>query len=164
MILTEEALGQLVEYIWASILGVEPLPVSPPETSGTGNEYLTGCVQITGEWVGAVTLNCPEGLARMASSIMLEADQENITVDEVQDALGELTNIIAGNLKSLLPGSNHLSMPAVVDGRDYRLIVPGSRLVHQVFYECNGFPFLIALLEQDDAERPGNANKGRESS
>ena len=48
-----------------------------------------------------------------------------VTDAEVVDALGELTNMIGGNVKSLLPAPSQLSLPMVSDSV-WPTTVPGS--------------------------------------
>ena len=81
---------------------------------------------------------------------MLGESLESVTADDMQDVLGELTNMIAGNFKALLSGACHLSMPTVVEGIDYKLIVPGSKLITQVALDCQGQPFMVTLLERNE--------------
>jgi len=49
----------------------------------------------------------------------------------VRDALGELANMLAGNLKSVLPSGVVLSMPSVIEGSDYSLRICGKRLIER---------------------------------
>jgi len=78
-----------------------------------GESILAGCVHISGEWEGAVTLDCPSELAKKVASIMFSLTEDELSSDLIQDALGELTNMTRGNLKSLLPEPCYLSLPAV---------------------------------------------------
>ena len=56
--------------------------------------------------------------------------------DDVRDVMGELANMVAGNLKSLLPRGVDLSMPSVVEGSDYALRVCGVNAVERTdFFE-----------------------------
>ncbi len=63
---------------------------------------MTGCIQISGAWQGAVILQCSEGFARNAASRMLCLEDEDITSADIQDSFAELTNMIGGNKE---PGS-----------------------------------------------------------
>ncbi len=147
----EQDISQLIESIWSSVLGLDVM--RSDEEMGADWEQeakVIGCVQITGDWEGAVMLKCPTELARLAGAIMFGVEIESGTADEAEDALGELTNMIAGNLKSLLPGICYLSLPIVVNGLDYRTIVPGSRPLCQVAFKCREKPFKVMLLERDE--------------
>jgi chemotaxis protein CheX len=80
---------------------------------------------------------------------MFGADACDVTADQINDALGELTNIIGGNIKGLLPEPSHLSMPAVTEGTDYLFSVPGSRPMAEMSFTCEGKPFQITILQSD---------------
>ena len=143
MTLTPSELGQLsavepeqivaiAQDVWSSFLGMdlEPDPLgtgAPPLTGRT----MTGCVHVTGEWRGSIFLECGAELARGAAEAMFGAEPGSLSHDEVSDALGELTNMVGGNIKSLLPAPSTLSVPSVAEGESYTVRVPGAlRLEH----------------------------------
>src|SRR5712691_9554787 len=105
---------QVVEGIWSSVLGLEVRRGDEPAKRNGKHGFLTACVQITGLWEGAVTLDCSAALARRTAAIMFGVSPEDASLDEIHDALGELTNMTGGNIKTLLPGPCQLSLPAVV--------------------------------------------------
>ena len=72
-------------------------------------------------------------------------------LEEVRDALGELTNMLGGNLKALLPGPCFLGLPTVVSGHDYAVRVLESRLLLQVGFFSRGLPFLVRVLQRQPA-------------
>lgn len=146
----DDEILQIMQSIWMSILDL------PIEADGRGRERitqagertLTGCVQLTGDFEGAVTLDCTRSLARKCAAVMFEAEEESLTVEEIQDALGELANMAAGNVKPLLAGSSRLSLPSVVEGLDYSLIVPGAQVMNQVGFDCEGQPIVVTVLKR----------------
>jgi len=146
----EEEIVQIAESIWMSILNL-PVEVDhegKAKVGAAGERTLTGCVHLTGDWEGAVLLFCTQALAGRAASIMFATELDELTVEEIQDALGELTNMTAGNVKPLLPGSSRLSLPSVVEGLDYNLMVPGSKVVAEVGFSCEGHPLIVSLLRK----------------
>ena len=151
----QAAICETVRNIWTVILGMEvheaTSKVEILKKVNTGRT-LTACVQLAGAWEGSIMLYCTADLARSAAAIMFGMDAEAISNDEIEDALGELANMTAGNIKTLLPRPCELSLPAVVDGIDYRLVVPGSRIALKVLLECEGEPLLVTLLEKDAQE------------
>jgi chemotaxis protein CheX len=72
--------------------------------------------------------------------------------DDVRDAVGELANMIAGNLKPLLPPGVALSMPTLVEGTDYALRILGGNLAGMLAFYSPGGVFWVTLIEapQDD--------------
>jgi len=147
MTTTSDDLCQYTRAIWESTLGLEVRPIagpSPPEQEAC---TLVGKVQITGAWLGTVFLECPEKLAKMVTRIMFGLDSEEPTPEEVRDALAEMTNMTAGNFKSLVCGHCHLSALQVSEGVPDRVIVPKNPPVFRQAFICQGEPFIVTLLE-----------------
>jgi len=59
--------------------------------------------------------------------------------------MGELANMIGGNLKGILTSGLHLSMPSVVDG-EYSYRVCGSEIRDQITFECQEGTFWVTVL------------------
>jgi chemotaxis protein CheX len=154
----EPELTEITERVWASLVEAPLLPRRPGQpgaamtSSSPGTRTFTGCVQITGAWEGAVTVHCSEALARQLTAAMFMVDPGDTTPEEVSDALGELANMVGGNVKALLPDPCRISLPAVADGMDYRLSVPGARPVTAVTWTCLGEPLMVRLLERRTAD------------
>jgi CheY-specific phosphatase CheX len=86
-------------------------------------------------------------LARALADQMFQTN-EPLTLDEVRDALGEFTNMIAGNVKALFPGPSRISLPAVAAGSDYRFdVVDGSALT-TVSFSSDGQPLRVTLFQR----------------
>lgn len=147
MAIVESDVRQSVETIWSSMLGLDVQPGRPIPISHGEPDLLTGCVQITGAWQGAVTLDCSAELARQAAALMFGIEPHGVNQEQVQDAIGELTNIIGGNFKSLLPEPCHLSLPAVTEGTDYAFRVLDCRMLMRLNFICDGSPFQITVAQ-----------------
>jgi CheY-specific phosphatase CheX len=65
--------------------------------------------------------------------------------DVVRDVLGELANMIGGNLKCILNHGTRLSMPSVVDG-DYTLRVCGAASQERLAFSCDEGVFRVSVL------------------
>jgi len=141
-------INQITSDIWTSTLGLSAQAVDVPWEGQSKERSLIGCIQVTGDWEGAVTLYCSEGLANKATAVMFDMAPEEITDAEVHDTLGELTNMTAGNIKSLLPGDCRISLPSVAEGIDYKVTIPGGKVTFQQSFECEGEPLLITILER----------------
>jgi chemotaxis protein CheX len=103
----------VVEEVWTSFLGTtDPLVVGRPADHEAGG---SAAVTVTGAWEGMVSVELPTTMAEEVCRRMLGVED---TVDEdVADAVGELVNMIGGNVKSLMPGPSVLSLPVVAAGR-----------------------------------------------
>lgn len=145
---SQDTLQDSIATIWSSMLGLEVKPskqvsLLPPPV------FLTGCIQITGAWQGAVTLDCPAELAKKAAAIMFDCTVDEVDSFQVHDALGELTNMVAGNFKSLLPEPSSLSLPAVAQGTDYAFRILECQPVNRLGFNCEGDAFIVTILKSN---------------
>lgn len=85
-------------------------------------------VQITGVWQGAVVLLCSSALAHAATAAMFDAEPDTVSQSDLDDAMGELANMIGGNIKNRLPTPCQLGLPTVVCGESVSARFPGTRL------------------------------------
>ncbi len=77
-------------------------------------------VSFTGEHSGIVAFFCSKDIAVKITSSMLEMEVDEFDQD-TKDAVGEVTNMIAGALKNKVLdtfGAMHLSVPIVIAGAD----------------------------------------------
>jgi chemotaxis protein CheX len=138
-------LEEITRTIWATFFAN---PIERGDGSMVGVEStVTSIVHIEGAWHGAVILRCPRELAARLTAEMLGSESAP-TLDDIRDALGELTNMVAGNLKALLPEPSTISLPAVILGSDYELGVLGTTIVATVPFACNGSPLVVMLVER----------------
>jgi len=85
---------------------------------------VSGIIGLSGIVVGTVVLTMSEVLALKCASAMLLEDYTELNHD-VFDAVGELTNVIAGNAKAQLEDYKlSLSLPNVIYGKDAELRFP----------------------------------------
>jgi chemotaxis protein CheX len=141
---TAEMVGQIVESVFITMLNLEVLPGQEPWAPS--NDQLTSAVHLSGEWNGAVLLECNRWQACRFAGRFLSMDPPESVNDDVRDVLGELTNMIGGNMKSAVTTGLTLSMPCVTDGSDYGLRVCGSEVQDRLGFECVEGPFWVTLL------------------
>jgi chemotaxis protein CheX len=111
---TESDLREITDQVWASFLdpeGVNPLLPADPEKARFD---VMAAVSITGSWHGHVVFACTEKAARNAAGAFLAMDGADVSAADMADVLGELANIVGGNVKSMLPPGCFVSLPHVV--------------------------------------------------
>ncbi|MCH8961173.1 MAG: chemotaxis protein CheX [Bacteroidetes bacterium] len=156
MPIVESDICQITESVWEMMLG---LPVVRQDETGpvdARDDSITGCIQITGAWDVTVLMECSTELARQATARMFDKAAPEVEADEIRDAVGELTNMIGGGFKSLMPGSCFLSLPLLLNGNDYCMILPSRGVVCEVAFVCEKQPLRVRLLipkEQDALEK-----------
>ncbi|WP_148615840.1 chemotaxis protein CheX [Nocardioides rubriscoriae] len=107
----------VVDEVWTTFLGGEPLvPVAPDfDPAGTfpGSRW-DAAVTVSGAWHGLIVVSVNDAVAHAVTQAMLGLDDGDTAAHEdVVDALGELVNVIGGNIKSLMDGPSKLSLPLV---------------------------------------------------
>jgi chemotaxis protein CheX len=122
----------ITQDVWASFLGVE-IDQMPVDEALAGRPSMVGAVRVTDAWFGAVVLEMTSGLARQVAATMFASTPDVVTDAEVVDALGELTNMIGGNVKSLLPAPSQLSLPMVSESV-WPTTVPGSVAICRIAF------------------------------
>ena len=84
-----------------------------------------GSVSFAGEVVGSLTIYVTQGFARVITAAMLDMEVAEVESDEeVHDVIGELCNMIGGDLKSRLCDNGFpcvLSIPAITCGNDFKI-------------------------------------------
>ena len=108
--LDEATVQAIADDVWTSLVGdgevLVPLPVPAPEVT------VSAWVQIHGPWRGAVVVTCDEPTAEALTECLLRARPPAvIEPEDVADALGELANVLGGNVKAALPGPSTLGLP-----------------------------------------------------
>jgi chemotaxis protein CheX len=121
-----------VQDVFVNMVGVEDLMHLPIQIDITTHfkECLTAMVGLAGNYNGLVSVHVPWPLAISFTSLMLGMDVDEIN-DDVNDAMGEIANMVAGSFKQHLSkgGSDiQLSTPSVVNGSDYVVTSAGSDL------------------------------------
>jgi chemotaxis protein CheX len=142
-----EELAQIVKTVFGTMVSLEV------GECGTlwfpSGDRLTSAVHLTGDWKGAVLLECDWLVACRFAGRFLSIDPLDTVDDVVRDVLGELANMIGGNLKCVLTRGIQLSMPSVVDGSGYGLRVCGAEIEERLAFRCAEGLFWITVLSSD---------------
>jgi len=111
---TEADLREIADQVWDSYLDPEGgnplLPADPDKVALDA----VAAVSITGSWHGHVVFACTGKAARNATGAFMAMDAAEVSEDDMVDVLGELANIVGGNVKSMLPTGCFVSLPTVV--------------------------------------------------
>lgn len=113
-------LERATQEVFEIVLGCQLTPTEPSDDKQKGG--FTAIVGLAGALCGVVTVCCPVQAAdQMAQGMLGEA---TVSPRQVADALGEICNMVAGNFKNKLAGTDErcmLSVPTVISGGQYSL-------------------------------------------
>lgn len=154
MELTEDDIHALVQEIWTSFLMLDVHPTAPVDAS---DQSISALIHIHGSWEGSVIVHCSRALAAHIAAVMFDMAPEELTADEVGDAIGEIVNMLGGSVKSLVDGPGSLSLPTVIGGSQYTLQIPGSHQLNEVWFITAEQPLMVQVLQRTSAEVPAVA-------
>ncbi|HXE97187.1 MAG TPA: chemotaxis protein CheX [Dongiaceae bacterium] len=142
-----------VQDVFVNMVGVEDLMHLPIQIDVTTHfqECLTAMVGLAGAYNGLVSVHLPWQLAISFTSSMLGMEVTEID-DDVNDAMGEIANMVAGSFKQHLSkgGSDiQLSTPSVVNGADY--FVSSGHSVENITlkFATDAEWFMVAITIED---------------
>jgi chemotaxis protein CheX len=118
-----------------------------PEVSPEEGLDVTSMVGLAGRVCGVLTLRCSAASAALIASKMLGVDAGQDGA-EVWDAIGEVSNMIAGNFKNKIAGMGDgcmLSVPTVITGADYSLRALGDSDKVEIAQLFEGCPLIVSL-------------------
>ncbi len=81
----------------------------------------------------------------MVTARLLDSDLASISEDQRNDAVKELTNMSAGNLKSASEGLTGLAIPGSFAVHHLRDLSNEFTQIQSLFYTCKGVPLIVEL-------------------
>lgn len=151
MTVSEFEVVEVVNAVWQSMLGMEAYDLGPDAELEEG-PFITATVLITGAFEGGVTLQLSSIVGRTLAASMFGMETDEVSADECIDAVGELANMVGGNLKALVPQPAKLSLPSVAEGDSYKVSFPGTDVVSQVGIGFEGHVLRVEVHSRTDAQ------------
>lgn len=84
---------------------------------------VSGVIGLAGTCQGMLAIHTPDSVAKAITSSFLGMDVEEVD-DDVTDAIGELANMLAGNIKMVLDAAGKdvtISIPSCIHGDEYSM-------------------------------------------
>ena len=107
------------------MLQMKAAPVAANSETRSTEAHVAGSIGFSGTITGLVHFNCSEKFARKIACSMLGLSDWQLDGNEmVDDVVGEITNMIAGNVASELRNrgfSANISIPTIVRGNNFSL-------------------------------------------
>jgi chemotaxis protein CheX len=109
---------------------------------------LTSMIGLGGGIRGMLAVHCPAMVARSITSLFLGMEVEELD-DDVKDAIGEIANMIAGNLKISFTDAGigvELAIPTSVLGESFRVTGISGATRHYASFQLESGLFWVELL------------------
>ncbi len=107
---------------------------------------ITAMIGLAGSLCGVITIRCSAAAGRKIAAKMLGVSDAEADAS-LHDAVAEIVNMVAGNFKSKLSGSNHcmLSIPTVITGADYKLRSVDVGEIVRLFVAFDRYPIVVSM-------------------
>jgi CheY-specific phosphatase CheX len=134
--------------VFETMLSMKAVPV-PGAGVPQFEERVTGCVAFAGDHInGAVYLHLATAFATQVAAAMLGLTPQDLGEAEVNDVVGEATNMLTGGLKSWLCDSGAecaVSTPAIIRGTSF-VIEPVPEVEREwLIFDCNHARIVVEI-------------------
>ena len=139
-----DTLEELVSLAWTTFIGSDIVRVGEREI---GPEVVCASISISGPSCATVLFFADTNLARRATSIVLDSPAAELSDADIHDVLGEVVNIIGGNVKGVVSDGEQewaLSLPVVSNAMQS---APGSRPAALICFLAEGGTLGCQILE-----------------
>jgi chemotaxis protein CheX len=156
--LTEDELVKMLisdtKEVFSTMVGMEDLLHLPSQIEPVTHfeDCITAMVGMAGTYSGLVNIHTPQNLALQITSSMLGMEVTEVD-DDVQDALGEIANMIAGSFKLHLSRGGadiRISTPSVVTGSDYVVAAGSAQDTITLRFVTDDDWFIVAITLQKE--------------
>lgn len=144
-VVDEETLAEIVGFVWQTFVGDEVLARLPASTPIPAPDRFA-TIAIGGTWTATIVASMTPGLLRRFAAHLMGLPPSELEPDDVDDAFGELANVVGGNVKGLIDDpATTLSLPLVSETRP---VVPGGRHTAHIAYDLGGEAMTWELWER----------------
>lgn len=142
-----------VREIFNTMVGLEDLLLLPVKIDPVTHfkDCISSLVGMAGAYNGLVSLHLPSTLAIKIAANINKMNLVEVN-DDVRDAMGEITNIIAGSFKLHLSKSGldiHLSTPSVIFGKEYVISLGSKPEQIALRFAADNEWFMVAVAFDD---------------
>lgn len=148
--ISDRLIESTVEIFTGMVMMEIAVAGEPVKKLGTLKKSITGMVGLAGTHKGVLAVHFPRQVALDVTGSFLGMEVTEINED-VQDAIGEIANMLGGNLKTILSDRGkdiQLSLPSTIFGDEYAFSSPAEveQLILQ-FHAPSGVFFVEVELE-----------------
>jgi len=137
--LTDTDLRELIDGVWAPAVG---LAVDWTDRDQESWDHAAR-LRFFGGWDGHVHVDASDGFGRRLAQAMFGIDPHDVTEDDARDALGELANVLAGNVKSYSEDPVDLDLPETGAPGDLQA---AAAPVAQARFDVDGHAARVAVV------------------
>ena len=133
-----------VQQLFQSMVDLDVAPTGVDQWGSL--RPIIGIIHLSGGWDGFVLTGFEPSLAGFVASHMMAQPGVPVSEDELRDVVGEVANILAGNLKCLIPVWTEMSIPAVIEGTVSRKMELESSPLKRFYFTTVHGRFWLTLV------------------
>ncbi len=133
-------MDQIISNVFDEMLAM-PTDSNPPADDVFEQQRIVASIQISGIVEELIVVEAPTETAHLIAQTMFDADPDSLEQDEINDAVGEVVNMIGGNVKGTYEGESTLSLPCV--GEETGPPDEDPTLCERTIVNVSGQPILI---------------------
>ena len=121
------------------------------EILSTFSDGITGLIGLAGTVKGVMAVHLPSPVALAITGNFLGMEVTEIN-DDVEDAIGEIANMLGGNIKTILSEKGRdidLSLPSTISGKDYEFQTSKNAERTIVKFSSESGDFFVELQLED---------------
>jgi len=145
-----KVIGQTVISVMDTLLGLSVEPCEVPWQ--VMPDRVTAAIQFSGSTCGSLVVEVDASLARKFAGGLLAIDPPDAIDNDVRDAVGEIANVIGGNLNTSFAWGAILSFPYVVDGSDFKIRVCGKCIIIRQAFVYENELFWVSWIAKSAEE------------
>ncbi|MEZ6123598.1 MAG: chemotaxis protein CheX [Planctomycetaceae bacterium] len=112
MYVDRETMDQIIGSVFEEMLTMSA-EFTCEQVLAPGTQRVIASISISGEIDGIVVVEVPMDTAVLIAGTMFASPPEDLLEEEIHDAVGEIVNMLGGNVKGLSIGDSQLSLPCV---------------------------------------------------
>ena len=142
-------ISNVVNGVFDTMLSMEVESIEGQPAETYNGHHIVGSVGFAGTVLGNLNLHVDEEFACRMTAAMLGMETDEIEGDEdVHDVIGELCNMICGDLKSKLCDAGltcELSIPSITTGKEFKIVSRGWDRSEQYRFRSHNHTALVAV-------------------
>jgi chemotaxis protein CheX len=151
----DELITAALTDLFCTMLRMDVVRIPLEQGALNGEPHIAGVVGFTGRLTGVIYVHTTASFARRMTSALLQLPETEVAEEEmINDAMGEIANMLVGQVKSRLCDRGMpcvLTVPSVVRGNNFSVEAISSSRGCLLSFKADGKRFLIqCLLEPSD--------------
>ncbi len=151
----EEALWQSAKESFETMIMLPIERSENVEQEIETSKSIVSSIAYTGSIKGAVTIICDSQSAdKVARSMLMMTPEDELATEDIHDAIGEVTNLVIGGLKSRIAesvGQVEVSIPVVMEGKEVVPAIGSNGNMAQIVAQGDGCKITFVIVYREPA-------------